>query len=67
LLHGKKQTIIYYNLTKTELKHLYRRFGYLLANRMYDILQNTGHNIEFEILKYLSDFYYQYQTHGLLL
>jgi hypothetical protein len=45
-------------LTKTELKHLYQRFRHLLANRIYDILQNTGHNIKFEILKYLSDFCY---------
>jgi hypothetical protein len=58
LLHGKKQTAAYCNLTKTELKHLYQRFRYLPANRIYDILQNAGYNIEFEILKYLSDFYY---------
>jgi hypothetical protein len=58
LLYGKKQIIICYNLTKTELKYLYQRFGYLLANRIYNVLQNTRYNIEFEILKYLSDFYY---------
>jgi hypothetical protein len=45
-------------LTKTELKHLYQRFRYLLVNRIYNILQNTRYNIEFEILKHLSDFYY---------
>jgi hypothetical protein len=58
LLHGKKQITVCYNLTKTELKHLYQRFRYLLANRIYNILQNAGYNIKFEILKHLSDFYY---------
>jgi hypothetical protein len=58
LFHGKEQTAVCYNLTKTELKRLYQRFGYLLVNRIYNILQNTGYNIEFEILKYLSDFCY---------
>jgi hypothetical protein len=67
LLHGKKQTIIYYNLTKTELKHLYQRFRYLPVNRIYDILQNIRYNIKFEILKHLSDFCYQYQIYGPLL
>jgi hypothetical protein len=60
LFHGKKQIVIYYNLIETELKYLYQRFRYLLVNKIYDILQNIGYNIEFEILKYLSDFCYQY-------
>jgi hypothetical protein len=58
LFYGKKQTVVYYNLTKTELKCLYQRFGYLLVNRIYNILQNTKYNIKFEILKYLSNFCY---------
>lgn len=52
-------------LTTTELKRLHRRFGHPSANRLYDVLERSGHDdIDRKALQRLTRFCEHCQKHG---
>ena len=47
--------------TTTELKRLYRRFGYPSVDKLYRLLKKVGEvDVDIKALKYIKEFYYSY-------
>jgi hypothetical protein len=53
-----------YFLTSIELRRLYRYFSHSSINRLKNILERAGHDINHNILKYLTKYYEYCQKHG---
>ena len=55
-------------LTSTEIHHLYRCFGYLLAEKLYRVLKHSGYNdVNRKVINYLTKYYSFYQKYGYFL
>ena len=42
---------------ETELRCLYRRFGYLLVSKLRNLLERASHEVDIEALEYLTKYY----------
>jgi hypothetical protein len=43
-------------LTETELRRLYRRFGYLLVSKLRNLLERASHEVDTKTLEYLTTY-----------
>lgn len=63
LLDQLEESLAWSYLTETELHQLHRRFGHPSVQRLTNILQRAGHEVDTEILKKLTKFCHQCQMH----
>jgi hypothetical protein len=50
-------------LTETKLRHLHRRFEHFLIRRLYQILDRSNHDVEFQIINHFTKFCHHCQVH----
>ena len=63
LLHQPEQMVAWSHLTETELRQLHRRFGHPSVPRLLRLLQRAGHDVEVEVLEYLTKVCHHCQMH----
>ncbi len=50
-------------LTETKLRRLHRHFEHFSIKRLYQILDRSNHNVEFQIIDHFTKFCYHCQVH----
>jgi hypothetical protein len=63
LLNQLEETLAWSHLTETELRQLHRRFGHPSVQRLTNVLQRAGHDVDTAVLKKLTKFCHQCQMH----
>ena len=63
LLNQLEETLAWCHLTETELRQLHRRFGHPSVQRLTNVLQRAGHDVNTAVLKKLTKFCHQCQMH----
>jgi hypothetical protein len=63
LLDQLEETLAWNHLTETELRQLHRRFGHPSVQRLTNVLQRAGHDVDIAVLKKLTKFCHQCQMH----
>ena len=63
LLNQLEETIAWSHLTETELRQLHRRFGHPSVQRLTNVLQRAGYEVDTGVLQKLTKFCYQCQMH----
>ena len=64
LLNGNDETIAWNHLTESELRQIHRRFGHPSVQRLANVLNRAGHDVNTSLLKEISRICHQCQMNG---
>ena len=63
LLNKPEETLAWSHLTESELRQLHRRFGHPSVQRLVNVLQRAGHDVDTALLKAITKYCEQCQMH----